>query len=145
MTRGLVATASVDVEAPADTVWAALIDPQTIEQYLPGTEVVSDWKPGSPVVWKGVYEGQPFEDKGVVLEVDPGRRLRYSHFSPLTGKPDLPEHYHTVTLELTPGAGPGGPTRLTLSQDNNPDEEARDHSAAFWGQMLERLKAVLES
>src|SRR5262249_1913244 len=102
MTRGLGATAAVDVEAPADAVWAALIDPQTIKRYLLDTEVVSDWQPGSPIVWKGVYEGTPFQDKGVILEIDPGRRLSYSHFSPLTGKPDLPEHYHPATPALTP-------------------------------------------
>jgi len=143
MSKGLVARASTEVQAPPGAVWDALVDPQQIKRYMPGTDVVSDWMRGSPIVWKGEYEGQRFEDKGTILDLEPGRRLRYSHFSPLSGEPDVPEHYHTVTVELTPG-GREGTTAVTLTQDNNDDASARDHAAAFWQQMLDRLKDVVE-
>ena len=55
----------------------------------------------------------------------------------------MPQSYHTVTVELAPGGGDGS-TRVTLTQDNNDDAESRDHSAAFWQDMLERLKGLVE-
>jgi len=106
-----------------------------------GTDVVSNWKQGSPVVWKGDYQGKKYEDKGVILKLEPGRTLQYSHFSPLSGKPDVPENYHTVTMELSEQ---GATTTLSLSQDNNPTEESREHTAKFWQGMLETLKKLLE-
>jgi len=143
VSKGLVAEARTEVAAPPAAVWEALVDPGLIKQYMTGTEVVSDWKRGSAIVWKGEYEGRAFEDKGKILEIEPGQRISYSHFSPLTGEPDVPENYHTVTVELSPG-GERGPTGVTLTQDNNDDAESRDHSAAFWQDMLDRLKGVVE-
>ena len=142
MPRGLVSTAATTIDAPIGRVWAALTDPAMIKQYLFGADVVSDWREGSAIVWKGTYEGRAYEDKGTILKLEPERVLQYTHFSALTGKPDLPEHYHTVTIELS---SQNGVTAITLSQDNNPDEQTREHTAAFWQAMLERLKTLLES
>jgi uncharacterized protein YndB with AHSA1/START domain len=143
MSRGFVATASTEIQAPAGAVWDALVDPSMVRKYLLGTEVVSDWKVGSPITWKGEYEGRAYEDRGQILELEPGRRISYSHYSPLSGQPDVPQSYHTVTVELAPG-GSTGSTRVTLTQDNNDDTESRDRSATFWGDMLARMKGLLE-
>jgi uncharacterized protein YndB with AHSA1/START domain len=136
-----VATAEAEVEAPPSRVWTALTDPDDIEKYMFGTHVVTDWKPGSPIVWKGEYEGKTYEDKGEVLEVEPERLLRVTHFSPLSGKEDAPENYHTVTYELE---GRGDTTRIALSQDGNESEEAAEHSRTNWEKMLAGLKKVVE-
>jgi uncharacterized protein YndB with AHSA1/START domain len=141
MSKGLTSTASVTIHAPAAAVWDALTTPATIKRYMFDTDAVSEWKEGSPIVWKGEYEGRAYEDKGLILTLQPGRLLRYSHFSPLSGQPDVPENYHTVTVELWEH---GDETELRLTQDNNPTEEARDHTAQAWQGMLERLKEVLE-
>jgi uncharacterized protein YndB with AHSA1/START domain len=85
--------------------------------------------------------GRAYEDKGIILQVVPERVLEYSHFSPLAGVPDVPENYHIVTVELSPD---GERTRVTLSQDNNPTEQARQHSEKNWGMMLAALKQFLE-
>jgi len=73
--------------------------------------------------------------------VEPGRLLAYSHFSPLSGQPDIPKNYHTVTIELSETKGA---TRVSLKQDNNADEEARSHSEQNWRAMLEGLKKEVE-
>ena len=91
MTGNLVAKASTTVNASRATVWKALVDPAAVKQYMFGTTVVSDWKEGSPIVWKGEWKGKKYEDKGVILAIEPGRMLRYTHFSPLGGLPDAPE------------------------------------------------------
>jgi hypothetical protein len=66
-----------------------------------GIEVVSEWKEGSQIVWKGEWQGKSYEGKGVILKLKRNSLIQYSHFSPLSGKPDLPENYHTVTIKLT--------------------------------------------
>ena len=142
MTRGLIAKASKKIGAPVSVVWDALVNPKVISQYMFGTEVVSEWKKGSPIAWRGVWKGEAYEDKGTILELKPGSILRYSHFSPLSGLPDIPENYHTVTVELAP-VGDG--TVVSLTQDNNATEQAREHSQKNWEAMLGSLKRLLES
>jgi hypothetical protein len=41
-------------------------------------------------------------------------------------------------------ASEGSRTRVSLTQDNNPDEEARAHSAKNWEKMLSGLKQYVE-
>jgi uncharacterized protein YndB with AHSA1/START domain len=139
--KELIARASVTINAPSEKVWDALVNPEAIRQYMFGTNVVSDWRESSPITWRGEWQGKPYEDRGVILRFEPGRTLHYSHFSPLSGLPDRPESYHTVTIELS---GEGNQTRVSLGQDNNPTEQARDHSEENWGTMLTSLKRFLE-
>jgi uncharacterized protein YndB with AHSA1/START domain len=122
-------------------VWDALTDPEVIKKYMFGSTVTSDWKKGSPITFAGEWQGRRYEDKGVILRVEAPRVLEYSHYSPLSGQPDRPENYHTVTIELsTSDHG----TLVSLSQDNNATEQARDHSEKNWGAMLASLKQILE-
>ena len=141
MNKGLIANVSTTIDAPSADVWQALVTPDAIKEYMFGTTVTSDWVVGSPIVWKGEWKGKSYEDKGVILALKPERMLRYSHFSPLTGEPDRPENYHTVTIEL---ASSGGRTTVSLSQDKNPTPEAREHSEKNWSAMLAGLKKLLE-
>lgn len=139
--RGFIAKASIAINAPIDKVWDALTNPDKIKQYMFGTNAISDWKEGSSIVWKGEWQGKKYEDKGVILKLEPERRIQYSHFSPLTGQPDLPENYHIVTIELS---GKGKQILVSLLQDNNATEEAREHSEKNWNMMLGGLKKFLE-
>jgi uncharacterized protein YndB with AHSA1/START domain len=82
-----------------------------------------------------------YEDRGVILKLVPGHMILYSHFSPLTGQPDLPGNYHIVTIELS---GKGKQTLVSLLQDNNATEESREHSENNWTMMLGGLKTFLE-
>ncbi len=142
MKNTLIAKAQVEINAPIARVWDALVNPDVIRQYMFGTNVVSDWEEGAGIVWKGEWQGKPYEDKGVILKLQPKRILQYSHFSPLSGQPDVPENYHTVTIQLsTKGAG----TLVMLSQDNSSTEEEREHSEQNWRVMFAGLKKLLES
>jgi uncharacterized protein YndB with AHSA1/START domain len=141
MNKPIVADVTTTIEAPVARVWEALINPEMIRRYMFGTTVTSDWKVGSPIRWTGVWQGRAYEDKGVILELQPERTIRFTHFSPLSGLPDTPENYHTVTVMLSAEIPR---TRVLLTQDNNPTEQAREHSERNWGFMLGNLKTLLE-
>lgn len=136
-----VATAEIDIDAPRDKVWTALTDPEQIKEYMFGSQVVTDWEQGSPIVWKGEYEGNKYEDKGEIVEIEPERRLKVTHFSPLSGEEDRPENYHTLLYELDER---DGKTHVSLSQDGNASKDAAEHSQANWEKMLAGLKEVVE-
>lgn len=142
MKEDRIAKASIAVDAPRSAVWDALVSPAALKKFMFGSTVVSDWKEGSPIVFKGEWEGKRYEDKGVIRQFKPGRTLQYTHFSPLSGLADKPENYHTVTIELS---SEGSGTRVSLSQDNNPTDQEREHSEKNWGTMLAGLKKYLEA
>jgi uncharacterized protein YndB with AHSA1/START domain len=138
---GHVATAECEIDAPPDKVWRALTEPELIKKYMFGSEVKTDWQPGSPITWKGEFEGREYEDKGEIIAVEPGQRLEVTHFSPLTGQEDRPENYHRVRYELQQTTGG---TSVRLTQDNSSSAEEAEHSAANWQMMLDGLKNVVE-
>jgi uncharacterized protein YndB with AHSA1/START domain len=138
---GHVATAQCEIDAQPEDVWEALTNPARIREYMFGSEVSTDWKPGSPITWKGEFEGKAFEDKGEIISFEPGRLLEVTHFSPLTGQDDRPENYHRVRYELQPA---NGGTVVRLTQDNSSSAEEAEHSGATWQMMLDSLKKVVE-
>jgi uncharacterized protein YndB with AHSA1/START domain len=138
---GVIAHAEIEIAAPAANVWRALTDPEIVATYFFGAQVESDWQPGSSITWRGEFDGKSFEDNGEVLEVVPGRRLVLTHYSPLTGLPDLPENYHTIAYELVER---GNSTHLSLDQDNNGDEDEAARARDNWTAMLGALKKVVE-
>jgi uncharacterized protein YndB with AHSA1/START domain len=106
-----------------------------------GSEVKTDWKPGSPITWQGEFEGRPYQDKGEIISFEPSQRLEVTHFSPLTGQEDRPENYHRVRYDLQPT---NGGTTVRLTQDNSSSAEEAEHSASNWQMMLDGLKKVVE-
>lgn len=142
MTENFVAEKQVTIKAPVDTVWKALTDPALVTQYMHGTNLETTWEVGSPILWKGEWKGETYEDKGTVLAVEPEKLLSVTHWSPMGGSEDKPENYHTLTYELDEQ---GSETVLTLKQDNNPSEAAAKTMAEQnWGPVLEGLRAVAE-
>ena len=134
------------VRAPADAVWAALTTASALKQLFFGADVETDWRVGSPIRFRGEWKGKRYEDKGTVQTVDPGKRLRFTHWSPLSGVPDAPEHYHVVSFELSP-AGDG--TRVVLTQTNQDDAElltdaSRSELAKNWSALRATLKRLVE-
>ena len=141
MTGGYDAASTITIDAPRDRVWAVLTDPDAVREFMFGTELETDWSVGGPIRWRGVWKGTAYEDHGRILELEPGRRLVNTHFSPLSGDEDAPENYHTLTWTLE---DTDGTTVLTLSQDNNATPEAAEHSKGMWDSLVAKVKEIAE-
>ncbi len=141
MPENLTTEHSITIAAPPVRVWQALTVPVLIKRWFFGVDTETDWKVGSPIVHKGEYQGSPYEDKGEIVRFQPRRQLVYTHWSPVSGLPDSPENYQTVTYTL---AEKGGKTELTVSEVNLPSEEGKTVSDQSWPAVLNALKKILE-
>ena len=141
MVKQLTATASISIKAGKEKVWDALTNPEKIKQYFFGTNAISDWKKGSSLKFTGEWEGKTYEDKGTILDTEPGKLFRYTYWSSMGKLEDKPENYATVTYELVPA---GNETILNVSQDNIATEESREHSQKNWQYILEEVKKFVE-
>jgi uncharacterized protein YndB with AHSA1/START domain len=141
MDKNFVVKVSIIINASLARVWEALTTPELIKQYLFGTEVISDWKVGSSITYKGEWKGKSYEDKGIILQFVPEKLFESTYWSSMSGMPDVPENYKKVTYEL---ALESGNTKLTLTQDNNATEEEKNHSEQNWKMVLDGLKKLLE-
>jgi uncharacterized protein YndB with AHSA1/START domain len=138
---GAIATASTDITATPETVWAALTRPEEISAWMPGTTVETTWEEGAPITWSGEYDGRAYQDKGQVLTVEEQRLLSMTHYSPLMGTDDVPENYHRLVYTLTPT---DSGTRLELSQDGCDSEEQAQQFSRNWQAMLDSLRSHVE-
>ena len=136
-----IASKSIHIVVPVERVWAALTTPALIKEYLFGTETVTDWKQGSPIVFRGEWEGKPYQDKGIILETVPNKVFRYSYWSSFSGTEDKPENYAVVTYRLFPDQKG---TLLSITQDGIATAEAQQHSESNWERILNTLKKLVE-
>jgi uncharacterized protein YndB with AHSA1/START domain len=146
----MVVKSIISINAPASKVWDALVNPEQTKKYMFGCETVSDWKPGSPLLWKGSYEGQEMVFvKGVVLVIQPPTLLKYTVIDPNTAMEDTPENYLNVTYKLEEQEGK---TTLTVLQDGF--ETAADGEKRYkdtynngegWNPILVEIKKLVEA
>jgi uncharacterized protein YndB with AHSA1/START domain len=130
-----------EINASPDSVWDALINPEKIKQYLFGTNTICNWKVGSPLRFKGEWEGKAYEDKGTILAIEKEKILSYDYWSNFSGVPDEPSNYQIVTFSLE---NRGDKTLLKLRQQNILSEETKSHSQENWQMVLKSLKELVE-
>ncbi len=141
MHRDFVSKASITINAPVADVWDSLVNPVIAKQYFWGAEVSSDWQVGSPITFRGEFNGNQYEEKGEILQFQPESLLQYSHWSDLEDLPDVPENYRNWTFRLTKE---GTMVSLTVTEDNIPTEKQKERSDEFWVGVLKTIKQLLE-
>lgn len=135
------ATAEITIAATPQQIWTALTDPKLVKQYLLGTDMSAEWKKGGTIIYRGEWEGQSYEDKGVILEIEPEQRIVMDYFSPVSGKTDIPQNHQKITYQIVPQSNM---SKLVVTQANNADETAAKKSAANWQSILQSLKQLVE-
>jgi len=141
MKSNITGRASISIHATAAKVWEALTTPRIIKKYLFGTDAVSDWQIGSPLIFKGEWQGKHYEDKGTILDIVPQKLFKYSYWSSMSGMEDKAENYVYVTYEIS---GVDDDITLTITQENIPDEKMKEHSEENWNKVLADIKKILE-
>ncbi len=141
MIKDLVLTKSLNINAPIAKVWEALTNPELIKIYFFDTECITDWQKGSPIIYKGIWEGKSYEDKGNVLDIEKEKFILCNYWSSFSGTEDIPENYFEIKYEL---AIADHGTTLTITQSGFKTEEALKHSEANWEQVMNGMKKMLE-
>lgn len=129
---------SIEVDAPVETLWKILTDAEFIRQYMFGCNAETDWKPGSPLLWKGAADGKVYV-KGQVVSIAPPRSLSYTIFDPNSTLKDIPENYLTMTYKLKKRGEQGSLLEITQG-----DYSVVEDGAARYKHSLEGDDAVLQ-
>ena len=132
----------VEILAPASKVWLALTVPDLVKQWQYGSDLLTTWEPGTPIMFRNEWNRQVFEQKGTVVEFTPESRLKYSLFFSRPVLQDIPEHSFFMTYELTES---GGLTSVLFRQEDprpSPPDAAADGDGG--PDILSYLKELVE-
>ena len=146
----LIVRNSISINAPVSKVWDALVNPEKTKQYMFGCEAISDWKPGSSLLWKGMYEGKEMIFvKGNVVEIQPDKFLKFTVIDPNASYPDIPENYLNVAYELKEQ---NAVTTLKVTPDGfeNAAEGEKRYKDTYnngegWNPILVQIKKLVEA
>ncbi len=130
---------SIEINTAASKVWNALINPDIITQYFPGVETRTEWKQGGEVRFIHHHQGKEISDKGVIIDFVPTHLLRHTYWTPFSGLDDRPEHYTTVSYNLTET---DNRTILTVTQTNFNSEEWWRNAMLGWDDVLTTIKKL---
>ena len=144
MVNDVIITRSVVLNSTPQRVWEALTHPGMTSQYFYNCEVDSEWRKGSTIVWKGTYQGREIEAEGKVLDIVPGRMIKYSGFDSLTEGDISRQGDIHITHELLPH---GTQTKLLTTLEHFEGDETRAELAAQqWDfEIMPRLQTLVET
>jgi len=141
--KDLKVSKSIEIQANAEMVWEVLTNPEHIKVYLFGTETITDWQVGSPIIFEGEFQGNPYKDKGNVIENVTNQRLTYNYWSGFSGLEDIEENYGLVTYEIQDLGD--SKVKFTWSQIGFASVEGCEHTENSLQGMLEQIKQLAES
>lgn len=144
------------IQTTAEKLYRALTDPEFIKIYMGGTGPKSDWKVGSPVLWKSMPDGEYEDMDQKVLEAVPGKRLSYTWHTLQPMHRDLfdsdeafaeaVKERSKVTFDIEPAEIPMMGMKLTITHDgfDTPESKMLEGTSGGWIMILSALKTFLE-
>jgi uncharacterized protein YndB with AHSA1/START domain len=133
---------TVKIVAPARKVWLALTVPDLVKQWQYGSDLLTTWEVGTPIVFRNEWDGRVFEQKGTVLEFLPESRLKYSLFFPHPDLQDIPEHHFFMTYELVESEE--GTSLVVRQEDPRPSPPNASSGGDEGPDVLSCLKELVE-
>lgn len=137
-------TTTVIINSGLNEVWTKLTVPDLMAEWMGEAEmeieINTDWKIDSPIFIRGFHHVK-FENKGIVLQYEKEKKLKYSHLSSMSRLPDKPANYSTIEFILTPIQKH---TRLILNIENFPTEIIRKHLEFYWRTTIVTIKKSVE-
>ncbi len=144
MVNDVIITRSIVLNATPERVWEALTHPGMTKQYYFNSEVQSDWTEGSAMRWRGRYDGHDIDVEGRILEITPGKRIKYAGFDRLAaGDLSTTGDIH-IAHEVVPQ---GGKTKLLTTISNFEGDEARaEYAAQQWDlEIMPKFQTLVET
>jgi uncharacterized protein YndB with AHSA1/START domain len=129
--------AEILVEGTPEQVWKALTNPEKTRGYYYGTDILSDWQPGSR--WTS-ESGDELYLEGELIEVHPPRKIVQT-FHVAIEEPAASDPPSRVTWEVT--AIDSATTRVRMIHEGM-GRATRDYVDGGWEHILNGLKRVVE-
>ena len=127
----------IETGAPPSEAWRALTDPSRVAEWL--TDASRVGKPGTPY---RLDFGEGSVVEGVIVDVEPGRRLSYTW----AWAAIEPRQETVVTWRIEPLDGGG--SRVAIVHDGwteaGADEASRNDHEGYWRGYVDDLAAVLD-
>ena len=142
MNHDLKVTGTAIINASPERVWEVMTNPELIKEYLFGTETVTDWQVGSPIIFQGDYNGQKYSDHGTILAYVPLKEVKYSYWSAFTGTEDKPENYSVITILIEPKGDKL--TQLQWIQAGYTSEAGYQHSLQGIDAFMNQITGIAE-
>ncbi|MBZ3918629.1 SRPBCC domain-containing protein [Xanthomonas citri] len=120
----------------------ALTVPELVKQWQYGSDLLTTWEVGTPIVFRNEWNGQVLEQKGTVLEFLPESRLKYSLFFRRPDLQDIPEHYFFMTYVLT--ESDGSSSLLVRQEDPRPSPPSKSSGEDAGLDVFSYLKELVE-
>ncbi len=136
---------TIEVDTPVEILWKVLTDNKFIPQYMFNCYAESDWKPGSPLLWKGTGDHKTYV-KGHIVSCDAPHRLVYTVFDPNSAMADIPSNYLTMTYEVKENGGQGSLLEIVQGDFAKVAEGERRYKDTLdcGNSLLEKIKEIAE-
>ena len=138
----------VQIDAPVETVWSIVTEPQNIARWL-ASSVEVDLRPGGDLLFR--FESG-IDGKGVVEKVEPPHLFSFRWISPEPERDMAAAQGHFTTVEFSlRAAGEGTLLRVVESGFGALEGTAAENAALAerhvggWGMFLDRLAGVAAS
>jgi uncharacterized protein YndB with AHSA1/START domain len=137
---------SIQIHGDVKKVWKALTDPTYMPHYMYGCTAITEWHPGSTIVWMNLKEGKAYV-KGHIVQHIPHMILQYTTFD--LNNPaykDIPRNYAVFSWELEEN---NGVTTLTVTQTGfeymQDGKERFKQASESEDDVLHKIKAIVEN
>jgi len=143
MKNDLVVTRSILLNADPAKVWDILTHPAHYNLHMFNCTMRSDWKPGSTIKWEGIHGNKEIVFESVVMDVIPGRSIKFAAFDPHGGNEGYPQNYVHVSYTIVPKAG-GTDLQVNLSNFNSDEMRAQIAAEELDFNILPQIKSLAE-
>lgn len=134
------------INASRSEIWDLLVNPKVTPEYMFTCAIESDFKIGSPVIWKGIHDNVVYVS-GYLSEFDPENKMVYTVIDPNAAYAQTTENHLTVSYELKESENSFQLSVVQSGYETAAEGQARYDEAITgggWSSILEKIKEMAE-